>query len=343
MRARRRQSFEILSVSALDLFASSLGVFMLLSLMLIPYYLKKPAAEGEVTALRAQVASAEASVGEGERRAAEAEAKRQRAVAARARAAERVESAEAAVAAAAASLKQAEAASAEAAAAQQAAAAKAAQAAPRPLPPRQPGVVIDDLDLVFVMDATGSMRDELADVQASLVGIVRVLGRLAASLRVGFVAYKDRGDEFLTRVYPLTPVAGGRTGDLLAFVRSFRASGGGDDPEPIDVALTQALAMPWRAGAQARILVIGDAQVHPANAARTLEMAEAFRRSSPSAQLPRTVSAIYTGPSGTADEAFFRRLAAAGGGDFAVHQGAIMESVLLAVLKDAVPGAGGPT
>lgn len=342
MRARRRQSFEILSVSALDLFASSLGVFMLLSLMLIPYYLKKPAAEAQVTALAAQVASAEASVGEGERRAAEAEARRQQALATKARAAERVENAEAAVAAAAASLKQAEAASAEAEAAQQAAA-KAAQAAPRPLPPRRSGVVIDDLDLVIVMDATGSMRDELADVQSSLVGIVRVLGRLAASLRVGFVAYKDRGDEFLTRVHPLTPVAGGRAGDLLAFVRGFRAGGGGDDPEPIDVALTQALAMPWRAGAQARILVIGDAQVHPANAARTLEMAEAFRRSSPSPQLPRTVSAIYTGPPGTADEAFFRRLAAAGGGDFAVHQGAIMESVLLAVLKGAVPGAGGPT
>ena len=46
---------------------------------------------------------------------------------------------------------------------------------------------IVDLDLVFVMDTTGSMRSELADIQVSLLGIIRVLHRLAPSLSVGFV------------------------------------------------------------------------------------------------------------------------------------------------------------
>ncbi len=51
------------------------------------------------------------------------------------------------------------------------------------------------------MDTTGSMRRELADLQANLLGIIRVLSRLAELLRIGFVAYKDRGEPYLTRFF----------------------------------------------------------------------------------------------------------------------------------------------
>ncbi len=185
-----------------------------------------------------------------------------------------------------------------------------------------------------MVDTTGSMRRELADLQANLIGIIRVLSRLASSLRVGFVAYKDRGEFYLTKVYPLERMNDAHAAELVNFVNGLSAEGGGDDPEPVDEALKAALAMPWRADAQGRIIIIGDAPTHAHRQGQALAFAEQFRRSSPGQQAPRTVSAIYTGES-LALRHFFERLAAAGGGDLSDHQGQMVESVLLSVLKDA--------
>jgi hypothetical protein len=119
------------------------------------------------------------------------------------------------------------------------------QPAPSPLPTP---FAIRDLDLVFVMDTTGSMRNELADVQANLLGVIRVLARLAPSLRVGFVAFKDRGDAYVTLAFPLSPMTPGNVAQVIDFVGRMSADGGGDDPEPVDEALTVATAMPWPPG-----------------------------------------------------------------------------------------------
>jgi hypothetical protein len=93
------------------------------------------------------------------------------------------------------------------------------------------------------------------------------------------------------------------------------------------------VSMAWRSDAQGRIIVIGDAPAHPADVERTLSMAAQFRRSAPNARHSRAVAAIFTG-SGADARVFFERLAQAGGGDFAVHKGQMIESVLLAVLAE---------
>lgn len=333
MRPRRRQTFDALSVSALDLFASSLGVFMLLSLMLFPFFLKQPAVQARLQAARAEHGAAAAGLAAAVAAERQAAAAQQRAAAAlTAAAAERDRAAtEAAAAATQAAVTRS--------AARAAAAAQAAAAPPRPpapvAPPQtggKPGVAIAALDLVLVMDTTGSMRDEIADVQASLVGTLNVLGRLTGSLRVGFVAYKDRGEAYVTRVLPLRPVGGGAEAEIVAFVRSITAGGGGDEPEAVDDALAAAVAMAWRPEAEGRILVIGDARARPDGSARALAQAAAFRAS---AGVPgqRTVGSVFTGRA-PADRAFFQQLAAAGGGDFAQNPGRIIEAVMLSVVRE---------
>jgi hypothetical protein len=184
------------------------------------------------------------------------------------------------------------------------------------------------------MDTTGSMRREIADVQANLVSIIRVLSGLASTLRIGFVAYKDHGEAYLTRAYSLDRMNQAHAAELLNFVEGLSAQGGGDEPEAVDEALKVALAIPWRADAQGRILVIGDAPVRPNRYRQTLDLAGQFHSSAPGTQAPRTVSVIYTGDSPAA-RSFFEQLATAGGGDLSVHQGQMIESVLLSVLKDA--------
>ena len=182
------------------------------------------------------------------------------------------------------------------------------------------------------MDTTGSMRQEIADIQANLMGIVRVLHRLAPSLSVGFVAFRDRGEEYVTRAFPLSPMSGANLPRIQAFVEALSARGGDDHPESVGVALSEAVAMNWRNDAQGRIIVIGDAPDRPNELAGIFALARQFQSSAPSEELPRAVSAIFTQSRRPGGREFYRDLAAAGGGDYVDHQGQMMESVLLSVL-----------
>jgi len=323
--ARARPALEVLSISALDLFATSLGVFVLMAVILFPYYLKQPALEVGRTGAEAELADAQAALDAAHRSASQAAEARAAAEARRAHAAETL--AEAKIAE-----KEAEDAMLEAAnrahdAGKRRAAAEEKLAA---LP-------ITDLDLVFVMDATGSMRDEMADIQANLLGIVRTLHRLAPTLNVGFVAFKDRTDAYITRAFPLTPMEGVNLARLQSFVEELDAQGGGDPPEPVGQALAEAIAMPWRDDVQGRIVVIGDAAERPGNWGAALDTAAGFADSGSGAAGRRRVSAIFTGDNRRGRE-FYERIAGAGGGDFVAHRGRMIESVMLSILEPRRPG-----
>lgn len=326
MLARPRPALEFLSISALDLFASALGVFVLITIILFPYYLREPAVEADLAGARAELSAAGYAVSEAERLVDEAARRRAEALAALADARRRLERARAAATAAAAQPDEAE------------VRARVVRSGEGTRSPGDAVLSINDLDLVFVMDTTGSMRNELNDVQASLLGVIRILHRLSPRLRVGFVAFKDRGADYVTRAFPLSPMQGANLQSLLEFVRALSAKGGGDDPEPVDEALGVALDMDWRADAQGRIIVIGDAPAHAAKWQTALDLAAGFHRSASDPTLPRAVSAIYTGRA-SGPEAFFERLAAAGGGEFTRHQGEMIESILLSVLRDPAEAA----
>jgi hypothetical protein len=175
------------------------------------------------------------------------------------------------------------------------------------------------------------MRRELADMQANLIGVINILNRLSSSLRIGVVAYKDRGERYVTRDFPLQPMQGAEVGAILDFVRGLEASGGGDDPEPVDLALKVAIDMAWRADAQGRIVVIGDALARDRQAA--LALAAEFKSTTQQAEWPRVVSTIYAGDEPFSAR-FFEQIASAGGGEYSINQGQIIESVLLSILPE---------
>lgn len=298
----------MLSISALDIFASALGVFILVAIILFPYYLKQPSIEAAEQGARAELAAAERASLESEREAASATSQLRAA-------GERLADLEAEI---------------------EAARALPVPPAPEPEPGDQPApLTIDDLDLVFVMDTTGSMRNELEDLQANLVGIIRVLNRLSPSLRVGFVAYRDRGEAYVALPHPLAAMSSANLARMVGFVDSLDAAGGGDDPEAVAEALRAALGMPWRDNAEGRIILIGDAPAHAHEVRLTLDMARTFARSAPDPAHPRTVSAIFTGNSPAA-HGFFARLADAGGGEVSEHQTFMIESILLSILPDVL-------
>ena len=323
MRARRRGTLGIVTISALDLFASALGAFMLLTLMMMPFWLKQPALERERAGAEAEFQATGRAAEIAEREGVEARAQME--------AAERaLSSAREAHAAASAALAQAE--------RESPAPVQPAETPEDPpaIPSPPPGEIrIHDLDLVFVMDTTGSMRPALEDVQASLFSIVRILARLSPSLRVGFVAYRDHGEDYVTRELPLLTVDRAGTERLVDFARSLAAHGGGDPPEAVSDALETALAMRWRPNAAGRIVVIGDAPASRPEAA--FQLARRFAASAPKGARPRRLTSILVGEYWAGLE-FFTALAAAGLGEASPYQGQMIESVLLAVL-DADSGA----
>jgi len=123
----------------------------------------------------------------------------------------------------------------------------------------QPGAAAAPrLDMVFAIDATGSMGDEIDQVKHHLWSTVTriVSGQPRPDLRVGLVIYRDRGDAEHTRVVPLTRDIDQIHRELMGIV----ASGGGDEPEDVDMALHLALtAIQWDAQAANLVFLIGDA------------------------------------------------------------------------------------
>jgi von Willebrand factor type A domain len=310
---RPSRTISILSMSALDVLAMATGVFVLLLVMLMPYYRKTFDATAEIEAVRVAAAASVAEV-----RSLEQAAARERAQAA-------------AAAAEAAEL--------------QARAAALEQMARQPIRP-QPGVrqgpepksqVIEAIDLVFVIDTTASMTPVIRELAVSMRGIVRILQRLVPSVRIGVSAYKDR-DTGLPPVttFPLTPTDP-YLARIVGFVESLEASpvGSRTIEEDVHLGLEAATLMRWRPDAKQVLVVIGDAEAHAEYQNETFWRARSFVQG----HELRTLSTLFvTTPSslqaGQRARPYFQALAQAGDGSFNDHTGSMVESVLLSVLID---------
>ncbi len=117
------------------------------------------------------------------------------------------------------------------------------------------------LDLLFVLDTTGSMGGEIERLRATIEIIYANVSSLRPrpAVRLGMVLYKDRGDEYVTRIVPFTD-------DLKSFQEELDkvfASGGGDGPEDLQAALEAAVTMmDWNDGGIRLGFVITDAEAH---------------------------------------------------------------------------------
>lgn len=131
------------------------------------------------------------------------------------------------------------------------------------------------LDVVFTVDATGSMDWVLDEVKDRIEDIAQIVRSLVPIARFGFVAYRDRDDpEFTTRIQPLTF----STAKLYRFLSGLEAKGGGDWYEAIDDGLTDSIEHSgWRLGARKLIIVVGDAPMKAAQLKRVVRIIEGFR------------------------------------------------------------------
>ena len=117
------------------------------------------------------------------------------------------------------------------------------------------------LDVLFLLDSTGSMADEIHQIKSTLHSTAKEVSNLPSNpnLKFGMVSYRDRGDEYVTRLYKFDS-------NVKRFSRSVdevQANGGHDDPESLNQALHESVNdMKWRSGAIRLIFLIADAPPH---------------------------------------------------------------------------------
>ncbi|MFL5801239.1 MAG: vWA domain-containing protein [Roseiflexaceae bacterium] len=117
------------------------------------------------------------------------------------------------------------------------------------------------LDVLFLLDTTGSMADELSRIQETIDSIAGRIDGLTPrpALRLGLVAYRDRGETYVIQVADFTA-------DVAAFrqqLSALSAEGGGDEPEALNQALHQTVqGMPWADSAVRLVFLVADAPPH---------------------------------------------------------------------------------
>lgn len=300
MRRTRREN-NIFNVSAIDLFASALGAFMIVSFVLLPYFPNT----GEVTpapvipptppppepepptglsveeaeALRAQIAQLEGELTETRSRASETADELAEARSRESELSEALAEAESTV---------------------------------RKLPP---------LDLVIALDTTNSMTYEVERLREEIAGLAELLAELTDDAAVGIIEFKDRCDPFnAVRASGLRAVNREIARELAAFARSmlpgtpcnFTAD------EDYAEALREAVLSAWRPVSERRsIVLISDNPAHDDMRAQAISDAKAFARR-PGAR--HTVSSVfvdtYPNTRHPDTEDFMRQVARAGRGRF---------------------------
>src|SRR5262249_12772957 len=86
-------------------------------------------------------------------------------------------------------------------------------------------------------------------------------GKPTPAVKVGLVAYRDRGDSYITKVFDLSDDLDAIHGHLMGF----RADGGGDEPESVNQALYDAVhKITWSKDKKVlkMIFLVGDAPPH---------------------------------------------------------------------------------
>ncbi len=119
------------------------------------------------------------------------------------------------------------------------------------------------IEVCFVLDTTGSMGGLLEGAKQKIWAIANemISAKPTPELKIGLVGYRDRGDEYVVRPFPLTDDLDA----MYAHLRAFEAGGGGDTPESVNEALEEAIQKTkWSDDRSVLkiIFLVGDAPPH---------------------------------------------------------------------------------
>jgi Mg-chelatase subunit ChlD len=115
------------------------------------------------------------------------------------------------------------------------------------------------IDLVLLIDTTNSMQSIIDEVKNEVRGFIANLQQMVPASRVAVVAYRDKGDEYVTKWVDFSF----KTDKVQNFVANLRADGGGDYPEAVYEAVDAAMSeLSWRKTSRRILMIIGSSPPH---------------------------------------------------------------------------------
>lgn len=121
----------------------------------------------------------------------------------------------------------------------------------------------DHLDLLFALDSTESMKDDVEEVRKNISSMLAETLPQYKTYRIALVLYKDYREDFLVREACVF------TDNLKKFEKAlygFKVFGGRDIPEAVYEGIFLGLRQSWRAldaNVDKKLILIGDAPPHP--------------------------------------------------------------------------------
>lgn len=162
------------------------------------------------------------------------------------------------------------------------------------------------LEVVFVIDSTGSMGPTIRALQQGIAELLDTLLALVPEARIGMVTFRDQRDDYVTRSLPL-----GR--DYFAavnFAFAAQAAGGGDKPEAVLAGLRAAFAQDYAPDSCRVVVLAGDAPPHPRDLPPLFQAVQRF-----TAGGKATIHTLLTDQDPQSDAgAAFAEIASRGGG-----------------------------
>jgi Mg-chelatase subunit ChlD len=191
--------------------------------------------------------------------------------------------------------------------------------------PSEPADGEKTLEMVFVLDTTGSMGGLIDGAKQRVWGIINDVMQTPAhpAVRVGLVAYRDHGDSYVTQVLPLT----NDLDKVYTTLMEYRADGGGDGPEDVRQALSDGVRKAgWskpRASTAQIVFLVGDAPPHD----DYVQEPDTLDTTAEAIKAGMVVNTIQCGADGTT-QAVWQQIARRGEGQyFAIAQNGGVETV----------------
>ena len=130
------------------------------------------------------------------------------------------------------------------------------------------------IDLVLVIDTTDSMQSVLEDVKREVRGFIGDLQQMVPASRVAVVAYRDKGDEYVTKWVDFSF----HTDKVQNFVAALRADGGGDYPEAVKAGIQAAVKeLSWRKTARRILILVGGSPPHKEDVPEIMQLVRTFQ------------------------------------------------------------------
>jgi hypothetical protein len=139
-------------------------------------------------------------------------------------------------------------------------------------------VPISKIDVVFAMDLTGSMEDELSIVKSDAISIMNGIRSLVPDSNFGVVSFMDYRSSYSYPGYYNTPYGSGidypflvnlqptnDTASVSSAINGLAIGDGQDAPEDYSRVLYESLSLNWRPLTVKIIILIGDAPTHDLN------------------------------------------------------------------------------